>query len=176
MSLNTILLSPAHFNCLDSSLMLYSSGISQETVKNERLTNMQKNRIRERETGVVQNTPMPFDNEKKRLCTPLPQARKNMPMQIPVPSLLPCFLPFRSMPVLLPTLRAQSRHPHYHDHNPCRHLPHAPPHCSHHPLSNMGLNKHPLTPPLDELIQHKTHISEHKATDIKPEELGRMAG
>ena len=38
------------------------------------------------------------------------------------------------------------------------------------------LNKHPLTPPLDELIQHKTHIGKHKPTDIKPEELGCMAG
>lgn len=47
-----------------------------------------------------------------------------MPMQIPVPSPLPylSFLVGPSHAVLLPTHRAQSRHPHYHDHNPCRHF------------------------------------------------------
>jgi hypothetical protein len=52
-----------------------------------------------------------------------------------------------------------------HDHNPI-----TTPHRSHDTL-----NKHPLTPPFDKLIQHKTHIREHKATDIKPEKLSRMA-
>lgn len=35
--------------------------------------------------------------------------------------------------------------------------------------------QHPLTPPLNELIQHHRHIRKHKATDIEPEELSRMA-
>jgi len=46
-------------------------------------------------------------------------------------------------------------------------------------VSTLRINisyKHPLGPPLDELIQHHRHIREHEATDVKAEELSGVAG
>jgi len=38
------------------------------------------------------------------------------------------------------------------------------------------LDKHPLAPALDELVQHHGHISQHKAADVEAEELCGVAG
>jgi hypothetical protein len=42
--------------------------------------------------------------------------------------------------------------------------------------ASIRLNQHPLTTTLDELIKHKSHISQGKATDVEAEELGRVSG
>lgn len=83
-------------------------------------------------------------------------------MQIP-----PSPTPFRTyLPCSVRAILPPTNQPHYHNREPRQRSPYT----YHNPL-----NKHPLTPPLDELIQHQTHIRQHEATDIKPEELRRMA-
>lgn len=80
-------------------------------------------------------------------------------MQIP-----PSPTPFRTY--LLCSVRAifpPTNQPHYHNREPRQHSTYHDP-----------LNKHPLAPPLDELIQHQTHVRQHEATDVEPEELRRM--
>ena len=83
-------------------------------------------------------------------------------MQIP-----PSPTPFRTyLPCSVRAILPPTNQPHYHNREPRQRSPYT----YHNPL-----NKHPLTPPLDELIQHQTHIRQHEATDIKPEKLSRMA-
>ena len=37
-------------------------------------------------------------------------------------------------------------------------------------------DQHPLTPPLNELIEHESEIRKNEAADIEAEEFGGMAG
>lgn len=41
---------------------------------------------------------------------------------------------------------------------------------------NVLSNKHPLTPPLDELVKQNPNILQHEPADIESEELRRVPG